>query len=420
MQKEYLELTSFLSQNVFNKISINSSHIRFSSTSNIMMHQLFNNISYADRTYNINNIKTEDLDLKTSDLPKGANYKYCPEPIRNEIESMRKVGARYTFRINSRTFNVILICSDKLDNIRRFMNQSIKQIYMWLYIASQYASVNCSEQMNIYLYLTALPKMLPTKGKTISQVNANTAFTTSCKKSTEINLFRHEEWFKTFIHETFHNMGLDFSAYNNAAIDKEIFTMFPVNVDVRSYETYCETWAELLTVTFNVYRSMRRNTSIEDINIKIPKMIESVEKLLVIELKHSLFQVAKILSHYDLNYEELIESKNASQIAGRRNYKENTPVLSYYIIRSILLFNVDDFVLWCSKNNNMSINFTQMSARENINEKMLNYCKLIREQYMNPDYIYQVNSIQTVIKQIKLIPKNKYILENLRMTITEY
>ena len=73
-QSTYLQSpTSFLSQNVFNKISINSSDIRFSSTSNIMMHQLFNNISYADRTYNINNIKTENLDLKTSDLPKGVD-----------------------------------------------------------------------------------------------------------------------------------------------------------------------------------------------------------------------------------------------------------------------------------------------------------------------------------------------------------
>ena len=420
MQKEYLELISFLSKNVFNEISINNSHTQFSSTSNIMMSQLLNNISYADKTYNINNITTEHLDLKTGDLPKGADYKYCPQPIRNEIESMCKAGARYTFRINSRSFSVVLICSNKLDNIRRFMNQSIKQIYMWLYIASQYASTKCSEQMNIYLYLTSLPKMLPTKGKTISQVNVNTAFTTSCKKTTEINLYRHEEWFKTFIHETFHNMGMDFSAYNNNIIDKEIFTMFPVNVDVRSYETYCETWAELLMITFNVYRSMRRNTSIEDINIKIPKMIESVEKLLIIELKHSLFQVAKILSHYDTNYEELIQNKNSSHISTRCNYKEDTPVLSYYIIRSIMLFNIDEFLLWCSRNNNMSINFTQISARENINEKMVKYCKLIQSQYMNPDYIYQVNSIQTAIKKIKTIPKNKYILENLRMTITEY
>ena len=420
MQKEYLELTSFLSKNVFNEISIDKKQTQFSSTSNIMMHQLFNNVSYADRTYNSNNITTEHLDLKNDKLPKGADYKYCPQPIRNEIESMRKVGARYKFRINSRTFSVVLICSDKLDNVRRFMNQSIKQIYMWLYTASQYASTNCSEQMNIYLYLTALPKMLPTKGQTISQVNVNTAFTTSCKKNTEINLYRHEEWFKTFIHETFHNMGLDFSAYNNNAIDKEILTMFPVNVDVRLYETYCETWAELLAVTFNVYRSMRRNTSIEDINSKIPKMVETVEKLLVIELKHALFQVAKILSHYDLKYEELVEHNNSLQLSTQCNYKEDTPVLSYYIIRSILIFNIDSFVLWCSRNNNMSISFAQMSTRENINEKMIKYCKLIRDQYMNPDYIYLVESIQKAIKKIKTIPKNKYILENLRMTITEY
>ena len=164
---------------------------------------------------------------------------------------------------------------------------------------------------------------------------------------------------------------------------------------------------------------MRQNTSIEDINIKIPKMIQTVEKLLLIELKHSLFQVAKILSHYDFKYEELIQHKTASQMA-ECNYKEDTPVLSYYIIRSLFLFNINKFVLWCSRNNNLSINFNKISTHSNINNKMLEYCNLIREQYMNPDYIYHLNSIQNTIKQIKTIPKNKYILENLRMTITEY
>ena len=57
MQKDYLELTSFLSKNVFNKFAIDNRLTKFSSTSNIMIHQLFNNLSYADRTYNINNIK---------------------------------------------------------------------------------------------------------------------------------------------------------------------------------------------------------------------------------------------------------------------------------------------------------------------------------------------------------------------------
>ena len=80
MQKEYLELTSFLSKNVFNEISIDKKQTQFSSTSNIMMHQLLNNLSYADRTYNINNVTTEHLDLKPGNLPKGADYKYCPQP----------------------------------------------------------------------------------------------------------------------------------------------------------------------------------------------------------------------------------------------------------------------------------------------------------------------------------------------------
>ena len=40
----------------------------------------------------------------------------------------------------------------------------------------------------------------------------------------EIIIFRNEEWFKVFVHETFHLFGVDFSNMSNLKKSKDIFT----------------------------------------------------------------------------------------------------------------------------------------------------------------------------------------------------
>jgi hypothetical protein len=78
------------------------------------------------------------------------------------------------------------------------------------------------------LYFTNYLKILPpANGSIIDQEHANTAFTTSCKTNTEINLFREEEWFKVLVHETFHCMGLDFSSEDPTAANNEEASSLP-------------------------------------------------------------------------------------------------------------------------------------------------------------------------------------------------
>jgi hypothetical protein len=98
---------------------------------------------------------------------------------------------------------------------------------MWLYVANHYASRECSQKMNIYIYFTDFKKVLPTSERMIHRENANTAFTTSCQTVTEINLYREEEWFKVLIHETFHNLGLDFSEVDDKSSRNAILKIFP-------------------------------------------------------------------------------------------------------------------------------------------------------------------------------------------------
>ena len=149
-----------------------------------------------------------------------------------------------------------------------------------MYLACNYSPSKCSHKINIYLYFTHLKKYLPTSGYYIDQSHANTAFTTSCKTITEINIFRHEEWFKVLIHESFHCMGLDFSEYEQTKIDKHVLSIFPVNSDVRLFETYCEMWAEIINTLIISFVSYKNFDDIENITIEhTNKMIKNCEKL---------------------------------------------------------------------------------------------------------------------------------------------
>ena len=173
--------------------------------------------------------------------------------------------------------------------------------------------------MNIYLYMTNLKKTLPRIGKPIKEINANTAFTTSCQPSTEMHLFREEEWFKVFIHETFHNLGLDFSEFDHTKTNAEILTIFPVKSDVRLFETYCEMWAELLNCMFITFYG----PGSREPETLIKKTAQLVDK----ERVFSMFQCAKVLHFYGLDYVDLYERTQKSHMIRLTKYKEETPQL---------------------------------------------------------------------------------------------
>ena len=117
----------------------------------------------------------------------------------------------------------------------------------------------------MYIYHTSLLKMLPsTNIEILNETHVNTAFTRTCPKDSEIVVFRKEEWFKVFIHETFHNFGLDFSDMELTTCNTKILSIFPVNSDVNLYEAYTEFWARLMNVLFCSYINMKNKNDVDE------------------------------------------------------------------------------------------------------------------------------------------------------------
>ena len=204
-------------------------------------------------------------------FPKGSSYDYMDDSVKTHINGFKKQITEVELIVQNRTYTLFFIIPEKTANA---IDKYVKKINTWLQVATLYAKPNCSKSVKVYLYLTDLKKILPKKERNeLNSENANTAFTTSCQPKTEIILFRREEWFKVFIHESFHNLGLDFAG---ETVKHLLSDIFPIQSEFKLYETYTELWAELMNIIFiNVEMKSDDNLEkhIQNSNAKIATII---------------------------------------------------------------------------------------------------------------------------------------------------
>ena len=332
--------------------------------------------------------------ISIPNLSKSIQYANVPPSIQREIRNSTMKGFCSMFSISYRVVGVYIYAVNLDKTEARKMIQRIRE---WLWLAYQWAPEKCSQQLTIYIYLTDAQKVLPKKGENIEQTHANTAFTTPCAKQTEITIYRKEEWFKVFIHETFHCLGLDFSQMDNKETKDIMLSMFPVKSEVNLSETYCEVWAELINVMLILYRYIEN----------FDDLINKTCFLMRYENMFSMFQCAKVLEFFDLPYEKLIEKKETEK------YKEQTNVLSYYIIKTVLISNLNSFIEWCSTNNGVG-----GLCFSNNKKALVKYCELIRKHYKNPGLVSNIQKSYTWIKTNKK-KSLQYELSTLRMSLIE-
>jgi hypothetical protein len=324
---------------------------------------------------------------------------------------MDRVTYKCEIDILGRTVSMYITCSPIYK--KNYIQESFKRAFTWLSIAFQYSPKLCSQQLDVYIYFTDLQKTLPPIGKPIDQQHANTAFTTFCKPKTEIHIFREEEWFKVLIHESFHSLGLDFSEFDHRETNRHILSIFPVKSDVRIFETYCEIWAELINTMFIVFNS----TKIPTIDRLVKKLEGCVDK----ERIFSAFQCVKVLHFYGLDYSDLYEKTEQAHVRRLHRYKENTQVLSYYILKSIFIFYANDFIEWCAdhstKSSASAMNFDKNPRT--IHKNMEEYCIFIRDHYKLPEFLSTIYQIHSWYDNIHPHILTSIELKTLRMTTHE-
>jgi hypothetical protein len=267
--------------------------------------------------------------------PSQDKFRYIPQTIARHIQQFTKHEIHFEFKIGERNIRLIFAIEDEKYNITVYKKYA-KAVAIWLHIINE-SDTNCSQNLTVYFYFSLLTKKLPTEiDDIIAEEHANTGFTSNCSK--EIIIYRKEEWFKVFIHESFHNFNLDFSAHDNNLAKQRILSLFKVDSDVRLYEAYTETWAEIINVAFcSFFHSSSER-----------EFLENTEILMGYERYYSLLQMNKVLGHIGTTYSQLFVPGNG--------YREKTNILSYFVIKCILMNEHQQFMNWCKmKNANMFI-----------------------------------------------------------------
>ena len=355
--------------------------------------------------------------------PKNFNYNSFPQVIREHIDELSLSEIAYSFSLFNRKIKVVFVVEDPNIELKiNTYNKYVDSIIMWLYILNLYSSKQCANSLVIYFYFTSLEKKLPVSNIYIlDEKHINTAFTTTCPKDSEIVIFRHEEWFKVFIHETFHNFGLDFSDMNNDNCHNYLLKIFKVNSLVNSYEAYTEFWAEIINALFCSFYSLKNANRVNDTIANQREFLSNAEFFINFERCYSFFQLIKILDFMGLSYKDLYLNKLENQLLRETLYKENTNILAYYVIKTVMMNNYPSFLSWCDKNNLSLIAFKKTIANQQ------KFCEFIEKNYKSASMLENIDNSELFLEQLKKKKNNAainskmkhFLLTNLRMTICE-
>lgn len=334
----------------------------------------------------------------SKNLTRSPNDNHIPHELWQRMKQKTRNTITFTNYVLGQKIEVVFAIEDPSVNIMLY-EKYVYQIFVWLYIVfyETKREKSCvSKGLTIYFFFSPLLKLLPEKeGEPLGTLECNTAYTYTCPKENgaEITIFRKEDWFKTFIHETFHTFSLDFSQMDNEKVNKKILEMFSVTSEVNLFEAYTEFWATIINIIFCSFWSQNN----------LSKIYEEITFLINADMNYALFQLVKILDHYHLNYSDLFTNESVQK------YKENTSVLSYYIIKTILLLHYNEFIHWCYMHNESFFSFQKNP------EVLKSFVEFIAKFYKDPEFLSYVSEFEKENKK-KIHP---FIRKTLKMTLCE-
>lgn len=394
LTKHSQELTSFFIKN--NCIS----HERINPKTREILTVLYNQIKNTNN--DIKNIKfTKQLRKvslsHTSVKPRSFDSYSFPETIIKHIDFTASIEITYNFSLKERNITVHFILENSTEITK--CDNHINLIIHLMCILNIYSNKMCSKNLNIFIYMTSLKKELPkTNAHILDQTNVNTGFTRTCMPTAEIVIYRKEEWFKVLIHESFHNFGLDFSDMNNTECHSKILRIFKVSSDVNLFEAYTEFWAEIINACLCSFLILQNKNDVNEFLLNADFFIN-------FERTYSFFQLVKTLNFMGVTYTDLYSSSLRNP-----KYKEKSNVLAYYVIKTILIHNFQDFLSWCQTHNTSLLQFNKEG------NKQIEMCNFIEEKYKSNTLLDNIYKTDTLFRKYK--GKNS-LSQNIRMTMFE-
>jgi hypothetical protein len=192
-----------------------------------------------------------------------------------------------------------------------------------------------------------------------------------------IVIYRGEEWLKVFIHECFHLFCLDMRVHN-MDYPKLFEPLFAVNSEYLLEETFSEFWSRIINTSLVTYFTIK--------NINETKFVDLFNVNMNIEIVHAHTQCIRVLDHFNLTYDMLINKEMNPTV--KLLYKEETNAFNYYVLTSLLMFNFDKVVEWFMGNDKTFMNFTKDE------KSVIVFFYFIKQIYKDADYLEHIEQVR--------------------------
>tara|TARA_B100000902_G_scaffold178778_1_gene172017 strand:+ start:188 stop:1450 length:1263 start_codon:yes stop_codon:yes gene_type:complete len=392
---------------------------RIQKTTDTILKSIYNDIrlshSYVDLMEAKDVIKVDTKEIKTlRELPKSdlMDSSFIPSQIKDDILYNILGYMKMSITINKINVNIFYGIFDKkeFNKLEKIKNSLLEAVTI-IKFCSLYSNLKSMKSLDIYLYLTDKAKILPNNPVLVlGPNNCNSAVTFACAEKGKLMIYRKEEWKKVLIHELFHSLCLDFSGIKYDSLRTKMKKVFDVQSDFEISESYSEFWATILNSCFISFKLLDKPDDVENFLLFTDFCIQ-------LERIFSLFQMIKILHFMGLRYENLFKADSISVSFRNILYKEDTNVLAYYIIKTILLFYHDDFLKWCLINNNNILKFDKIP--QNLNK----FYEFVKDNYNTTFFTSSLEKMDLFFKSKRgnYYHKNVkgIVLTTTRMTICE-
>lgn len=278
---------------------------------------------------------------------------------------LNQLDYKHSYKINYNNIEINLVIYSKTKTIsKKTLNNIIDRIL----ILCLYKSKTANLKINIDIFMTPFKKKISKDTNILGTREVNSGFSAHNYK---ICIFRKEELNKVLVHELIHYLELDLDVVEFP--DFYNFFNLAQSNEVKLNEAYTEIMAVLIN------------------SIITAKNITECKQILNQELKFSLYQVGKILNLYEfMNALEFFQPNTTNK------FKQNTSVFSYFIVKTIILFNIDVF---------LDLYYSGKINKYNFKDIVLSIIDL--------DLI---GIIDKFIKHIKKFPQHKSLFTTLKMT----
>jgi len=226
--------------------------------------------------------------------------------------------------------------------------QFFDNIYIWFYIASKHAYNYCSKNLNVYIYLTNIKRTLPKSNiHVLEPVHINGGVSNVCVRNSlsEIVIYRKEEWSKILIHELIHYLNLHIYLFQ-----KDLLYAFK-DIKTNSIIKPNEAYTEFLSLIFYYFIFHEKE----------------INRKLNCELAWGFIQTARVLKSKNINkYQELFT----------KEYKQNTSLLSYYLLKTYFLYKerFQKAIILYYRDKNEDNYFQNINLKDRKFHKIVDYC----------------------------------------------